>query len=132
MLTLQQIFDTTNEELHETLVQSLNKIRVIHPNKVELYLRNNYPKLLAELTLLELEHVPIEMFSLIDLFLYISSKMPIITDVVIEMLEKFIGMQSDSDFQEVIKFAIRRSTETWMNRKIIEEYISQLEIDVKD
>lgn len=132
LLTLQQIFDTTNEELHETLVQSLNRIRVIHPNKVELYLRNNYPKLLAELTLLELEHVPIEMFSLIDLFLYISSKMPIITDAVIEMLEKFIGMQSDSDFQKVIKFAIRRSTETWMNRKIIEEYISQLETDVKD
>jgi len=132
LLTLQQIFDTADEELHETIVQSLNKIRVIYPSKVELYLRNNYPKLLNELTLLELEHVPIEMFSLIDLFLYISSKIPIITDVVIEMLEKFIDMQSDSDFQEVIKFAIRRSTETWMNRKIIEEYISQLGIDEND
>lgn len=132
LLTLQQVYDTTNEELHETLIQSLNKIRVIYPNKVELYLRNNYPKLLDELTLLELEYVPIEMFSLIDLFLYVSSKIPIITDVVIEMLEKFVNMQSDSDFQEVVKLAIRRSVETWMNREIVEEYISQLETDVED
>lgn len=132
LLTLRQIFDTTNEELHETLIQTLDKIRVIYPNKVELHLRNNYPKLLDELTLLELEYVPIEMFSLIDFFLYISSRIPIITDAVIEMLEKFIGMQSDSDFQEVTKFVIRRSTETWVNRKIVEEYISHLETDVKD
>lgn len=130
LLTLQQIFNVTDEELRETLIQSLNKIRVIYPNTVEVYLRNNYPKLLDELKLLEFEQVPIEMYNMIDFFLYISSKIPIITDVVIEMLEKFTSMETYSDFQEVIKFTIRRSIETWKKRNIVEEYKRHLENDV--
>jgi len=127
LLTLKQTFDLINLKVHESLVKSLARIRVVHPNKVEVFLRNNRRQLLDELPVIEPEHTPLEGYGFIDFFIFATSKMPFLIDVTIELLQKFINMRSKSDFRETIKFATRRSVETWMDRKVMEEYLRFVE-----
>ena len=129
LLTLKQTFDSINLKVHESLVKSLARIRIVHPNKVEVFLRNNRRQLLDELPVIEPEHTPLEGYGFIDFFIFATSKMPLLIDVTIEVLQKFIEIRSKSDFRETIKFVTRRSVETWMDRTVVEEYLRRVEED---
>jgi len=127
--TLEVVIDDPHMKVREALAQTLGKLRVFYPDKVDNYLWNRRRELLGRIPLLELERVPVEMFSLIDFVQYLFQKMPRIRVLLTEWFERFIDMRSRADFRRLLRFCIRRSVETWMDRKNIEEYLRFVEED---
>jgi len=129
LLTLEVAIDDPHVEVREALIQTLSKIRVFYPDKVDNYLWNRRRELLGKIPLLELERVPVEMFSVIDFVQYLFQKMPRMRAVLTEMLERFIDIKSQANFRRLIRFCIRTSIDVWMDRKNMEEYLRFVEED---
>nr|MDO8135646.1 hypothetical protein [Candidatus Njordarchaeum guaymaensis] len=129
LLTLEVAIDDPHVEVREALIQTLSKIRVFYPDKVDNYLWNRRLELLGKIPFLELERVPVEIFSVVDFVQYLFQKMPRMRAVLIEMLERYIDMKSQADFRKLLRFCIRKSIDTWLDRKVMEEYLRFVEED---
>jgi len=129
LLTLEHAFDAPQVEVYEAIRQTLGKLRVFHPDKVENHLWRRHRELLGRIPSLEVTQNPIEIFSAIEFSQYLFQKMPRTRTLLIEMLERWIDMKSRKDFRKVLRFCIKKSVETWIDRKYMEEYLKHAEED---
>jgi len=127
--TVEDITDSSRVEAIDALAKAFSRIRVFHPDKVDTFLWSRRRELLGKVTLLELEHVPIEVYAVIEFIEYLFEKMPRMRAIFIEMIDRYIDVRSSSDFRKLLKFCIRRSVDTWLCREFVNEYLRNVQAD---
>ena len=110
--TLKEVFDIEDELAHHELIRGLAKIRTLHPDKVDRYLRK-FPELLAEVKKTEIPSVYMPFYGMVDFLFDVALKSPIFRLVIIEALERFLKTHNEKEFRELLKWGWEKTTETW-------------------
>jgi len=131
--TLQIVIKTRNKSVEDELAKAFARMRVFHPDLVDNYLWNQRRDLMGRVnTSMELEHVPIEIFRVIEFVEYLFEILPGMLRIFVQMLERFIDMKSDTDFRKMLAFCITTSVRTWFKRESTEEYLRHIESDARE
>ena len=103
LLTLHYAFHTTHKEVRKTLIESLAKIRIVHPDITERYLERERPELLGEIKAAEV-NLSIVTGGAVMLLFTILFEFPILKRTLINILSRLSDYDNENDF---LKFAVQ-------------------------
>jgi len=104
LVTLQYASAITNEQGRKTLLESLAKIRAVHPDITEKFLKDNAPALLDEVKGSEVD-ISLEAYGGVNLFLRILFEVEDVKNSFIDILSKISEYKDENEF---IRYSIGR------------------------
>jgi len=125
LYTLEEVFNIKDSSVHEMLLQSLAKIRLLHPDILERYILSIDPEnrtgLLEEVTsqAYEIASPYMRFFGVVD-FSFDMMKIPQFQPLIIELFQMLSEVRGEEDLTRFIIEGYQKTLQVYMDRKWID------------